>query len=177
MLHASHILVKQGTEHSRLKLLEREKKMPSLHPLPHTLAPYLTHSTHSPQSLTLITSVLATTPNWLLLRYLYSVLSDSTTSTDDDDDDDEDYDGYNARNQEENNKPQGLKGRRRRRGRTARRIVFVSFMRNWSFWRGESKRLVCFILSISFCALFCATIGMNFLIEGFALTFVVLLVN
>lgn len=136
--------------------------MPSLHPLPHTLAPYLTHSTHSPQSLTLITSVLATTPNWLLLRYLYSVLSDSTTTSTDDDDDEEDYDdGYNARNQEENNKPRGLKGRRRRRsrGRKARRIVFVSFMRNWSFWRGESKRLVCSTcstLSISFCALFFA---------------------
>ena len=95
--------------------------MPSQPPIPHILSPYLTHSTHSAQSLTtIITSVLAATPNWLVLRYLHSVLSAAVE--------------HNESHQESGN------GRKRRR--RAKRVVLVSILREWSFWRGEAKRLV-----------------------------------
>uniref|UniRef100_A0A093VHX5 Elongator complex protein 6 n=1 Tax=Talaromyces marneffei PM1 TaxID=1077442 RepID=A0A093VHX5_TALMA len=91
--------------------------MPSQPPIPHILSPYLTHSTHSAQSLTIITSVLAATPNWLVLRYLHSVLSAATEHG-------------------QTHPYQGGKKRRR-----AKRVVLVSFLRDWLFWRGEGKRL------------------------------------
>lgn len=94
--------------------------MPSQPPIPHLLTPYLSHSTHSAQSLTIITSVLAATPNWLVLRYLHSILSATPE--------------HNELHQE------GGRGKRTRR--RARRIVLVSFLREWLFWRGEGKRLV-----------------------------------
>jgi hypothetical protein len=43
---------------------------------------------------------------------------------------------------------EGGRGKRRRR-RRAKRVVLVSFLREWLFWRGEGKRLVRFF-SISF---------------------------
>ncbi|EED13835.1 conserved hypothetical protein [Talaromyces stipitatus ATCC 10500] len=98
--------------------------MPSQPPIPHILSPYLTHSTRSAQSLTLITSVLAATSNWLLLRYLHSVLSATALSEED---------GYNET-------IESGPGRQKRR-RRARRVVLVSFLREWMFWRGEGKRL------------------------------------
>ena len=100
---------------------KKEKKMPSQPPIPHLLSPYLAHSTHSAQSLTIITSVLAATPNWLILRYLHSVLSAVVEN-------------YEYGSHQES----GSRKKRRR----ARRVVLVSFLREWSFWRAEGKRLV-----------------------------------
>lgn len=91
--------------------------MPSQPPIPPLLSPYLSNSAHSPQSLTLITSVLAATSNWLALRYLHSVLSISHPSHSSDE-----HDGEHT-------------------GK-AKRIVLVSFLRDWSFWKAEGKRLV-----------------------------------
>jgi elongator complex protein 6 len=102
--------------------------MPSQPPIPPLLAPYLSHSTHSPQSLTLITSVLAATSNWLILRYLHSVLSQTTTS---------------AYGQIDNNDT-------RNEDRAAKRIVLVSFLRDWAFWKAEGKRLVCCYVLLHF---------------------------
>ncbi|OKL63262.1 hypothetical protein UA08_01934 [Talaromyces atroroseus] len=90
--------------------------MPAQPPIPPLLTPYI--STLSPQSLTLVTSVLAATSNWLVLRYLYSVLSRST-----------------ALGQANDNDVH------RDSSRAAKRIVLVSFLRDWVFWKAEGKRL------------------------------------
>ena len=91
--------------------------------IPHLLAPYLQLPS---SSLTLLTSVLGATTNWLLLRYLLHHLAPRTA-------DDEE--------------PQNL----RRRGRTDDKgvgegntaIVLVSFMRDYAFWKDGAARLVC----------------------------------
>ncbi|KAH8703724.1 hypothetical protein BGW36DRAFT_423273 [Talaromyces proteolyticus] len=86
--------------------------MPSQPAVPHLLAPYLSPSAHSAQSLILITSVLAATSNWLVLRYLISILSSTDVAPNRDGDE-----------------------------RPTKKIVLVSFLRNWDFWRTEAKRL------------------------------------
>ncbi|PWY79476.1 hypothetical protein BO94DRAFT_548582 [Aspergillus sclerotioniger CBS 115572] len=87
--------------------------MPSQPPLPPLLAPYV--SSLPPSSLTVLSSVLGATGNWLALRFLYAALSvsasDATLSLSD-----------------TNN---GKK----------RKVVLVSFLRGWEFWRTEAKRL------------------------------------
>jgi elongator complex protein 6 len=50
-------------------------------PIPSTLSPLLRPSTKG--SLTLITSVLDATPNWLTLRYLYAALGPAERADDD----------------------------------------------------------------------------------------------
>ncbi|KAL6237100.1 hypothetical protein BDW75DRAFT_205181 [Aspergillus navahoensis] len=62
-------------------------------------------------SLTAVTSVLGATGNWLVLRFLYAALSDA---------------GSGLRGLEEGRK---------------RKVVLVSFVRGWEFWRSEAKRL------------------------------------
>lgn len=89
--------------------------MPSQPPLPPLLVPYVSSTPQG--SLTLICSVLAATGNWLVLRYLYAALGTSPNSNATFGADDTDI------------------GKRRK-------LVLVSFVRSWDFWRTEAKRLV-----------------------------------
>ncbi|KAJ5711039.1 hypothetical protein N7488_005195 [Penicillium malachiteum] len=85
--------------------------MPSQPPLPPLLAPYLSSQPES--SLTIISSILGATSNWLVLRLLYSALSTSTNQTFGLDE----HDG------------------------SKKKVVLVSFLRGWEFWKVEAKRL------------------------------------
>ncbi|PLB52418.1 hypothetical protein P170DRAFT_472313 [Aspergillus steynii IBT 23096] len=88
--------------------------MPTQPPLPHLLAPYVSSPPQS--SLTVLSSVLGATGNWLVLRYLYAALSTSSNSE----------------------AAFGLQGGD---GGRKRKVVLVSFLRGWEFWRSEAKRL------------------------------------
>lgn len=80
--------------------------MPPSHP--HLLTPYL----YPPQySLTVLTSVLGATSNWLVLRYLHAALAPA---------------------------PKDVEGAEQRK----QKVVLVSFMRGWQFWKAEARRLV-----------------------------------
>ncbi|MBE3049073.1 hypothetical protein IMZ48_42550 [Candidatus Bathyarchaeota archaeon] len=91
--------------------------------IPHRLAPYLPLPD---ASLTLLTSVLGATTNWLLLRYLAFHLASRAA-----DDDEPANLRRRARTDDE-----GLGG-----GDTA--VVLVSFMRDYAFWKDGAARLVC----------------------------------
>ncbi|KAL4863774.1 hypothetical protein BDV12DRAFT_22177 [Aspergillus spectabilis] len=88
--------------------------MPSQPPLPHLLIPYITPPPHS--SLTVLSAVLGATGNWLVLRFLCAALNTSSTS----------------------NTGPGLQGVEAER---KKKVVLVSFLRGWEFWRLEAKRL------------------------------------
>ncbi|KAJ5780476.1 hypothetical protein N7457_005636 [Penicillium paradoxum] len=87
--------------------------MPSQPPLPPLLAPYV--STLPDSSLTLVSSILGATSNWLILRFLHAALSSSSP-----------------------NSAFGLDGLQ---NGTKKKVVLVSFMRSYEFWRTEAKRL------------------------------------
>jgi elongator complex protein 6 len=89
--------------------------MPSQPPLPPLLTSYLSDQRES--SLTLVPSILGATSNWLVLRYLYAALGTSSSSN------------ISIGTDELAN---GAK----------RKVVLVSFLRGWEFWRAEAKRLV-----------------------------------
>ena len=91
--------------------------MPTQPPLPPLLTPYVSSLPQS--SLTLVSSVLGATGNWLLLRYLYAALSASSSAN-------------------VNIGADGLDNGKKRK------VVLVSFLRGWEFWRSEAKRLVSF---------------------------------
>ncbi|KAL4971764.1 hypothetical protein BDW66DRAFT_155326 [Aspergillus desertorum] len=65
----------------------------------------------SRSSLTAVTSVLGATGNWLVLRFLCAALTDAGSGL------------------------RGIEGERKRK------VVLVSFLRGWEFWRSEAKRL------------------------------------
>ncbi|KAL3489308.1 hypothetical protein BJX62DRAFT_157665 [Aspergillus germanicus] len=88
--------------------------MPSQLALPHLLTPYVVSPPQS--SLTVVSSVLGATGNWLVLRFLYAALGNSPVS----------HPGYGGPEFETRKK---------------RRVVLVSFLRGWEFWRSEAKRL------------------------------------
>jgi elongator complex protein 6 len=90
--------------------------MPSQPPLPPLLAPYLT--TQPEASLTLVSSILGATSNWLVLRFLHASLNTSLN--------------LNA-----------SLGLGESHNGFKKRVVLVSFLRGWEFWRAEAKRLVC----------------------------------
>lgn len=92
--------------------------------VPSTLAPYV--AVPPRDTLTLVTSVLGASANWVILRYLYSVL----------------YDGKDKR---------GVRAARfassdqveQAQAATASEdtaVVLVSWMRDWEFWRSEARR-------------------------------------
>ncbi|CAG8082215.1 unnamed protein product [Penicillium olsonii] len=86
--------------------------MPSQPPLPPLLAPYV--SSLPDASLTLVSSILGATSNWLVLRFLHAALSSQPTST------------FGA-----DDLPNGTK----------KKVVLVSFLRSYEFWKTEAKRL------------------------------------
>lgn len=102
--------------------------MPSQPPLPPLLTAYLSDQREA--SLTLISSILGATSNWLVLRYLYAALGPSPSST------------ISIGTDELAN---GAK----------RKVVLVSFLRSWEFWRAEAKRLVRALSSTFRQGLFC----------------------
>jgi elongator complex protein 6 len=89
--------------------------MPSQPAVPPLLTPYVTSLPHS--SLTVLSSVLDATGNWLVLRFLYAALSAPPNS----------HVAFGS---------DGVDGRKKRK------VVLVSFLRGWDFWRTEAKRLV-----------------------------------
>ena len=93
--------------------------------VPHLLTPYLALPD---SSLTLLTSVLGATTNWLLLRYLVHHLAPPTT-------DDEE--------QQSLRRPAKAEDEAQRASDTA--VVLVSFMRDYTFWKDGAARLVCFL--------------------------------
>ena len=82
--------------------------------LPPLLSPLIRHRTPPAGSLTLLTSVLANTTNWLLLRFLYRALKSSP-------DQDVSLDGDSS------NKV---------------RVIFVSWLRAWEWWKEGGRKLV-----------------------------------
>ncbi|KAJ5288847.1 hypothetical protein N7478_001877 [Penicillium angulare] len=88
--------------------------MPSQPPLPPLIAPYVSAQPES--SLTLITSILGATSNWLVLRFLHPALSTSPNPN------------VSLRLDEQQNDAK-------------KKVVLVSFLRGWEFWRAEAKRL------------------------------------
>lgn len=88
--------------------------MPSQPPLPPLLTPYLSQPE---SSLTLVSSILGATSNWLVLRFLHASLSTSSNS----------------------NASLGLEDPH---NGSKKKVVLVSFLRGWEFWRAEAKRLV-----------------------------------
>lgn len=87
--------------------------------IPPLLSPYL--SLPSESSLILLTSVLGAGTNWLVLRYLSSLLSSTSplTSTD----------SRGNENGDENGEV---------------KVVFLSFMRDMAFWREGARKIVRF---------------------------------
>lgn len=90
--------------------------------IPHLLTPYLPLPS---SSLTLLTSVLGATANWLLLRYLLYHLAPRTA-------DDEEPESLRRRG--------GTGDEAQGGGDTA--VVLVSFMRDYAFWKDGAVRLV-----------------------------------
>ncbi|KAF3390591.1 hypothetical protein F1880_009174 [Penicillium rolfsii] len=88
--------------------------MPSQPPLPPLLTSYLSDQRES--SLTLVSSILGATSNWLILRYLYAALGKPPSSN------------ISIGTDEQSH---GAK----------RKVVLVSFLRGWEFWKAEAKRL------------------------------------
>ena len=88
--------------------------MPSQPPLPPLLASYVSNLPDS--SLTLVSSILGATSNWLVLRFLHAALS---------------VPGPNA-----------AFGSDELQNGNKKKVVLVSFMRSYEFWRTEAKRLV-----------------------------------
>ncbi|KAI9039170.1 uncharacterized protein KD926_009919 [Aspergillus affinis] len=88
--------------------------MPTQPPLPHLLAPYVSSLPRS--SLTVLSSVLGATGNWLVLRYLYAALGTSSN-------------------------PEAAFGLQGGDAGKKQKVVLVSFLRGWEFWRSEAKRL------------------------------------
>lgn len=95
--------------------------MPLQPPLPPLLIPYVSPPPRS--SLTLVTSVIGVTSNWLVLRFLHAALLSSGSSR------------AGTAAPLEGNGEDGVKGGRRK-------VVLLSFLRNWEFWKSEAKRLV-----------------------------------
>ncbi|KAK2858504.1 hypothetical protein FQN49_004665 [Arthroderma sp. PD_2] len=89
------------------------------------LAPYTTPPPY--QSLHLITSVLGSTSNWVVLRYLCDTLQTSS---------------LRRGNIDSLEGGVGLEeGNEERSAAKKRKVVLVSFLRGWEFWRAEARRV------------------------------------
>ena len=89
--------------------------MTSTNRIPSLLSPYL--SPCPPNSLLLLTSVLGASTNWLLLRFLLATFSPKLCS------------------ESQNKEGSAING-------GEAKVVFISFLRDWEFWRDGGKRLV-----------------------------------
>lgn len=109
--------------------------MPSQPTLPYTLIPYVS-SPLPDGSLTLITSVLGATSNWLVLRFLYTALVDHDRRRGGGDG----GPGHVSSNNE------FADSQNTTTARANWKVVLVSFLRDLGFWKTEAKRLVCMFL-------------------------------
>jgi len=85
-------------------------------PIPSLLAPFVTSI--PPTSLTVVSAVLGATSNWLVLRFLFAALNPARTDL----------------VLEEDGVQRGTESA------AVRKVVLVSFLRSWDFWRSEAKR-------------------------------------
>ena len=86
--------------------------------IPHALEPYL--QVPQKRSLTVLTSILGASVNWLVLRFVHVALRNGN------------YHRTNLVEGDEQKSPEDY------------RVVLVSFLRDWSFWKENAARLVCF---------------------------------
>ena len=91
------------------------RPMTSTTRIPSIFSSYL--SAPPPTSLLLLTSVLGASTNWLLLHFLLAIFSPGLVS------------GIEGNEEPGTNKSEA-------------KVVFVSFLRDWDFWREGSKRVV-----------------------------------
>ena len=91
------------------------RSMTSTTRIPSILSSYL--SAPPPASLLLLTSVLGASANWLLLRFLLAIFLPGLAS------------------RIEGNEEPGS-------NKSEAKVVLVSFLRDWDFWREGSKRVV-----------------------------------
>jgi elongator complex protein 6 len=102
--------------------------MPSQPSLPHTLIPYISPLPRA--SLTMITSVLGATSNWLVLRVLYAALSDNGAG------------GVSSSRRPHQTDELDTPAETGKTTTGRRKVVLVSFLRDLTFWKAEAKRLV-----------------------------------
>lgn len=100
--------------------------MPSQPPIPHLLTPYVTPPR---SSLSLVTSVLSATGNWLVLRILFAALGTGRNGA---------TPGIGLQSGD------GVG----EFGGSRKKVVLLSFLRGWDFWKSEAKRLVSTLLKI-----------------------------
>ncbi|KAJ9283938.1 hypothetical protein DTO021C3_8473 [Paecilomyces variotii] len=93
--------------------------MPSQPPIPHLLTPYVTPPR---SSLSLVTSVLSATGNWLVLRILFAALGTGRNGA---------TPGIGLQSGD------GVG----EFGGSRKKVVLLSFLRGWDFWKSEAKRL------------------------------------
>jgi len=98
--------------------------------IPLLLHPYT--ALPQPTSLTLLTSVLNASTNWLLLRFLCGALASNS-------DEPEAEEKWNKTGKAA---PSEGVQEWREHGEGEVRVVFVSFLRDWEFWRREGGRCV-----------------------------------
>ena len=127
--------------------------------VPSVLSPYLNlhltpSRTRDEDSLVVLTSVLGTPTNWLILRFLYSQLSSIGTITTTNTTIKKESDGKSTaqrsasrdreviqeRKGEEKQEEDGEDSKNDDDGQM--NVVLVSFLRDWEFWRREAGRLV-----------------------------------
>jgi len=95
--------------------------------IPSTLSPYITVPPRD--SLTLVTSVLGASANWVIHRYLFAALDD----------------GKSKRSVRSTRHPVGDEGFQQQEDSPAPEdvtVVLVSWMRDWDFWKTEARRAV-----------------------------------
>ena len=94
-------------------------------PIPPTLSPFV--RTSKPGSLTLITSVLDATSNWLLLRYVYAALRP---------------DLQDGRPTKATRFVAGIEGVTTDKKNEALNVILVSFLRSFELWKEMAKKIV-----------------------------------
>ncbi|KAH7037644.1 uncharacterized protein B0I36DRAFT_359312 [Microdochium trichocladiopsis] len=113
--------------------------------IPHLLEPYLCLPPES--SLTLLTGVLGASTNWLVLRYLYSLLANTP------------HTNLHSHGPSSSSDPTGS-------GTEPVRVVFLSFLRDYAFWKDNAARLGIDLDSASAKARFVYVDGLTNLFSG-----------
>ncbi|KAI1276313.1 hypothetical protein F5Y07DRAFT_139647 [Xylaria sp. FL0933] len=100
--------------------------------IPPLLEPYLHHLPHETSSLILLSGVLGSSTNWLVHRYLYALLSSQSLSS-------SSYSSSSSRRQDEpfDDLHTGAEPQQQLHAS----VVFLSFLRDYAFWRDGCKRL------------------------------------
>jgi len=105
--------------------------MPTSTRIPPLLEPYVKLPPQN--SLTLLTGVLNASTNWLVLRYLCSVLGGGGDGA-------SRASGRKARHTGQDALDSSISGGEYDDERSAAAVVLVSWMRDWEFWKAEARR-------------------------------------